>query len=431
MIIRILLFFFVLLLNTFQGAVLMAVPGADRLFRVATFAGDGIIYAMAFSVVWRNRTFPVVRHLVMFLFVSTFTLFLNLDTVGTPTHLNGLRQPLFLLCTLIVIYDFSRSGRWEAFERAFNSFLLIFAALQIPLSVVQFLKWGAGDMVGGTFGYTGGSGVVSQLVFVIAFYFIARSSWLDDRDSIRLRSVLLYSLLLLPCTINETKASFIYLAIYIVMLTMSRRRMIKSIPILALGVILIVALNYYYGKTVGDVPDLLDPQFLDRYLFYDPRENVDVPRFQKMVLMFRFMHGDVLQMLLGVGYGIFAGENILGTSSFGRSLWYFQGTRIQLQTIWIQGGLLAVILLAAASFWFLKGRRFLASGNMRRFHTFLALFTLLVWFYNEALYNRVFVSIAGYMFVWIGLGGMDRTASEEASAPEPVDVRPEPKLGVE
>ncbi len=424
MIIRILLFFFVLLLNSFYGAVLMAVPSADRIFRLAIFACDGIMIAMAVSVVWRNRTFSVVKYLALFLFVSTLTFFLNVHSVAIATHLNGLRQPLFLLSTLIVLYDIAQSSRWEAFGRMFNAFLVIFALLQIPLSLIQFFKFGAGDYVGGTYGYMGGSGFLTQLVFLIAFFFIARSSWYKDPDGIRYRSVLVYSLFLLPCTVNETKISFVYLAIFIILLTMSRSKIFKSIPILAFGVALILLLNYYYGKTVEDTQNIFDERFLERYLLYDPRENVDVPRFQKLVLMFRLMHGDILQMLLGLGYGVFAGENILGTSSFGRSLWYFQGTRIQVQTVWIQGGLLSLVLLLPASFWFLRRRSILQSTNMRRFHTFLALLIASTWLYNEALYNRPFAMIAGYMIIWIGLGGMENKASEEAPPPNLVTLRP-------
>ncbi len=431
MTIRILLFFFVLLVNSFFGAVLMAVPNADRLFRMAIFACDGIMIVMAASVIWRNRMFSGVRYLLLFLFVSTITLFFNLHAVAIETHLNGWRQPLFLLSTLIVLYDISQSSRWGAFQQMFNAFLIVFALIQIPLALFQFVKWGAGDYVGGTYGYMGGSGFLTQLAFLIAFYFITRSSWFKDPDSVRYRSVLLYSLLLAPCAVNETKISFVYLALYIVLLTTSRKRILSSIPILAFGIALIVLLNYYYGKTVGDTQNVFDQRFLEKYLLYDPRENVDVPRFQKLVLMFRLMHADVIQMLLGLGYGVFAGENILGTTSFSRSLWYFQGTRIQLQTVWIQGGLLAVLLLLFPSFWFLRRRFALKSGNMRRFRIFLALFVASVWLYNEALYSRPFAMIAGYMIIWIGLGGLDYGSSEEAvPRPEVASLRPVTEPGV-
>ena len=418
MIIRISLFYLVLLFLSFYTAVLMALPSAEQTLRYGVFACDGIIIAMAVSVLWRSRKFTGVRYLLLFLFFSTLTLFLNLHSVALSTHLNGLRQPLFLLCTLIVIYDIAQSSRWDVFVQTFNAFLIVFALLQIPLSLVQFFKFGASDFVGGTWGYTGGSGNLTLLVFLIAFYFIARSSWYHDPDTVRVRSVLLYSLFLLPCTVNETKISFVFLAVYIVLLTMSRKKLLKSLPILAFGVALLLALNYYYGKTVENPTNLLDPQFLERYLLYDPRENVDVPRFQKLVLMFRFMHGDPIQILFGVGYGVFSGENILGTSSFGRSLWYFQGTRMLLQGVWIQGGLIAVLLLLPPSFWFLRRRSMLASSNMRRFHSFLVFILATTWMYNEALYNRPFLMVAGYMIIWIGLGGMDARASEEVPEEE-------------
>ncbi|RPH37465.1 hypothetical protein EHM92_02625 [bacterium] len=423
--IRVFLFFTVLLFLSFYGAVLMAAPSADRIFRLVVFACDGIMIVMALSVIWRNRSFPVVRYLVLFLFVSTLTLFLNLHSVAVATHLNGLRQPLFLLSTLIVLYDISQSARWDQLEQLFTKFLILFALLQIPLSIIQFAKFGAGDMVGGTYGYTGGSGYVTQLMFLTAFYFIARSSWTHDIESVRFRSVLLYSVFLLPCALNETKASFVYLAVLIVLLTMTRKKILKAIPLLTLGVMLILLLNYYYGKNVGDTAEVFDERFLERYLVYDPRENVDVPRFQKLVLMFQVMHGDIGSVLFGLGYGVFAGENILGTSAFGRSLWYFQGTRMLLQAVWIQGGLLAAIILLLGTFWFIKRRALLRSANMRRFRTFLAFVLTTVWFYNEALYSRPFVMIAGFMMTWVGVGGMDRITAQGTPDSESVPVASE------
>jgi hypothetical protein len=422
MIIRIFLVYSILLFLSFYGAVLMFVPGADQATRLIVFACDSIMIVMALSVIWRNRVFPVVRYLILFLFASTITLLLNLHSVGFPTHLNGLRQPLFLISTLIVLYDIAQSSRWEQLERLFNRFLIVFALLQIPLSVFQFAKFGAGDMVGGTYGFMGGSGYLSQLVFLIAFYYIAKSSWRHDRESVRVRNVFLFSSLLLPCALNETKASFVYLIVMIVLLTMSRTKILKSIPILALGVGLILLLNYYYGKTVEDPMTVFDSKFLERYLLYDPRENVDVPRFQKLVLMFRLMHGDVLSILFGLGYGVFAGENILGTSAFGRSLWYFQGTRMLLQAAWIQGGLLASLLLSLSSFWFLRTRSLLRTANMRRFRNFLAFVLGTVWLYNEALYSRPFAMIVGFMITWVGVGGLDRRTEGEADAPDHVPV---------
>jgi hypothetical protein len=224
--------------------------------------------------------------------------------------------------------------------------------------------------------------------------------------------------------INETKISFVFLAAYIVLFTMSRSKILKSIPILAFGIALVLVLNYYYGKTVEDPTNVFDEKFLERYLMYDPRENVDVPRFQKLVLMFRVMHGDPIAILIGLGYGIFAGENILGVTSFSRTLWYFSGTRIQLQTTWIQGGLISVFLLLPASFWFLKRRRLLVSGNMRRFHTYLAFMIAICWLYNEALYSRPFIMIASYMIIWIGMGGMDKQAEDQTPQPALTEAQP-------
>jgi hypothetical protein len=98
-----------------------------------------------------------------------------------------------------------------------------------------------------------------------------------------------------------------------------------------------------------------------------------------------------------------------------------------LQAAWIQGGLLVVIVLNLATFWFLKARSMLATANMRRFRNYLAFMLAMGWLYNEALLNRPFVMIAGFMITWVGVGGLDRKSVEENTppthAPVPAEAR--------
>jgi hypothetical protein len=51
-------------------------------------------------------------------------------------------------------------------------YLIIFALVQTPVAFIQFLRFGAGDPVGGTYGIGGGSGCLSQLLFLICFYLV-------------------------------------------------------------------------------------------------------------------------------------------------------------------------------------------------------------------------------------------------------------------
>ena len=56
------------------------------------------------------------------------------------------------------------------------------------------------------------------------------------------------------------------------------------------------------------------------------------------------MGDDVGSILLGMGYGVLGGGNIMSISRLGRSLYYLvTGSRILLFRVWIQGGLLAVL----------------------------------------------------------------------------------------
>ncbi len=63
--------------------------------------------------------------------------------------------------------------------------------------------------------------------------------------------------------------------------------------------------------------------------------------------MFRMFGGDVVAYLLGLGYGLFAGTQILGVSRLGKTMVFLRGSRVLLFTMWIQGGLAAVIVFAS------------------------------------------------------------------------------------
>jgi len=59
----------------------------------------------------------------------------------------------------------------------------VFALAQIPVTIIQFAQYGAGDGVGGTYGTGGGSGYITQLLFIICFFFAVRFASLEDGSS--------------------------------------------------------------------------------------------------------------------------------------------------------------------------------------------------------------------------------------------------------
>ena len=402
------LFFVVLIFNSVAGAFsTMVMPAADRIIRLLIVGGDAIMIAMALSAVWPRRSFYGARYLVAFLLVSTLTFIYNLDRFGFPEHLNGIRETLFFFASLLVVHDLYESRQRLTFIRVFSRFLIVFAIAQIPVAFLQFLKFGAGDLVGGTYGTGGGSGYLSQLLFLLTFYFVVRYASLDDGAQFSITRMLFFLPALIPCALNETKISFFLLAGFIILMVSSPRKIYRAVPLLILGAAMMYLLFYYYIETVSDTRGIFDQDYIEKYLLTS-RTGVgdDLPRFQRVIIMFRMMGDDVGSILLGMGYGVLGGGNIMNVSRLGRALYYLvTGSRILLFRAWIQGGALAVLLVAGAMFGYLRSR----SENyftLRQFGWFVAFSMMVVWVYNEAVFDRVFAPITAFLMIWIRGGGL-------------------------
>jgi hypothetical protein len=392
----------------------MIVPAQERTIRMMLFTCDGLMLLMAILSVWRNRESYAVWSLVIFLLISTITFVYTSERFGILEHLNGLREPLFFFSCLVVIFDLFFSKYQEWFITWFTRFLIVFAVVQIPVAAIQFLEFGAGDGVGGTYGVKGGSGNLTQILFLISFFLAVRYASLEDGTHFSIKKVPVFLALLIPCAINETKVSFVLLAVYILLLAGSRRRILHTIPLLVFGFVLVFLLNYFYSSTVEDTSKILDENYVEKYLLTaSTGSGDDLPRFQRLILMFRVMGGDVGSILLGMGYGVMGGGNIMGISRLGRALYYLvEGSRILLFRIWIQGGLAAVVTFAFAMFAWLRVK-VPQYPTVRKFHWFLAFSLLLIWFYNEAMLDRTFAPVAIFFMFWVSEGGGETNKAEE------------------
>lgn len=412
------LFLLIFIFNAYTGAfVTMVMPSADRMARLLMFGGDCIIIALALMSLFKNRSFYGAKYFAVFLLISTLTFIYNSDRIGLVSHLNGLREPLFFLSSLVVVYDLFQSTEKDRFIRWFTAILLIFAVSESPLSIYQFLMYGSGDSVGGTYGTGGGSGIVTLLLFLLTFYFIVKFASQQDGSNFSVIKTIWFFPLLIPCGLNETKISFILLPMFLLLLMISRKKAYKAIPFLAFGLLLLYMLNHYYSQTVEDTHDILDTNFMEKYLLSNPTERGgDLPRFQRLTIMFRLMRGDLGYLLLGLGYGLFGGGNILGVSQVSRSLSYLQGSRILLFTYWIQGGLLLVLQMLGVMFTYLRSQ-WITSSTLKRFAYYMALVFLAIWAYNEAMLDRVFAAVSAYLIVWTSNGGNDEEENESAEVP--------------
>jgi hypothetical protein len=402
---RIWLFIIILTFHAFSGIVTTQIaPGLDRPFRILTAGFDAVLAGMALLLLLRHRTHYSVRLFAVFTLVATVTVLLGFEQLGLTAQLNGVRQPFVFLSSLIILHDLLTSEKRVQFIRWVTFFLIFFTLAQIPASLWQYQKFTAGDSVGGTYGF-GGSGIISQLLFLATFYLLVRHGSPDEGMTFSVKKVLLFSVLLVPCALNETKIAFVLLGVYILLLVGSRRKIYKAIPLLVVGAALAYTLGLVYSESVKEPEFLLDPAFYERYLVQDDtRPGADIPRVAKIALMFRSMGDDWSKVFFGYGYGLFAGENILGRTAFARKFWYFTGTRPLLFMIWFQGGLLAVLTIGTAIVLSLKKRE-LHTSTEKRFWLMLCAVLGSMWLYNDALWNRGFAMTVSYMMVWLSLGG--------------------------
>jgi hypothetical protein len=412
--VRMILFFVIFWFNAYSGLVAsMILPSADRLIRMTVVGLDGMMVLMALLTVFKSRNFYGVRLGGLFLISVALTMIYTSDRFGILEQLNGLRETIFFFATLIVVHSLYVSEKRDSFVKWMTISLMVFAIAQTPSSFYEFLKYGAGDFVGGTYGTRGGSGHVSQGLFLICFYFIVRYASLEDESHFRIMRMVPFFAMLIPCALNETKVSFLFLGVLLVLLIASRQQVYRAIPLLLMGVLLAFLLNYYYTENVEDTRTIFDEAYLERYLYSGATEaGGDLPRFQRLPLMFKMMGDDVGAILFGMGYGVLGGGNVMGVSRLGRTIYYLvNGSRILLFRVWIQGGLISVLLVASTMFAFVRSYGKL-SHVKKQFGRFIAFSLVVMWLYNEAMMDRTFAMITWFCIIWLTYGEEESPAHQ-------------------
>jgi hypothetical protein len=406
--VRLLILFLLFSYNSISGLLgTMVLPSLERPLRALIAGGDALMILMAFSVMLRNKNFYGVWLWIILVFGGVLTVVYNFDRFGIVAQLNGIRGPLFFLSALIVMHDIFESELRDRFARWFTAFLVVVAVIQTPTSIVEFVMYGAGDAVGGTYGTGGGSGMVTQILFLIVFYMLVRHGSLDEGTNFSISKLFLFSLFLVPIFVNETKISFVLIGLMVILVAFSRSKWYKAVPFLVLGSMLFAVFVYYYAQTVGDPTQIFTEKFIENYLYTAPKtqQGGDIPRLLRVSLMFSLFRDDSLAILIGMGYGIFAGGNVLEATRVARALYYLTtGSRILLVTVWLQGGLIALGAMIWGVFGFLRTPVRL-TPTVRHFALFLAASLALVWIYNEALLDRTFAGVVAYMMAWIRHGG--------------------------
>lgn len=299
-----------------------------------------------------------------------------LNGEGFLVYLNGMRRYFgYVFVVPIFRYMYADRERWVRFVHLFEKTLYAFLIIQFPCISYQAAVWGIGDNGGGSLGWFS-SGIISQLIYLISFYFMVRR-WDKSKgyfDNLKDNWVLL--LLLFPSMLNETKISFIFLLCYFVFLLPADRFLMRRLLIiLPLCAMLLCGGAWFYLNTVNTKENVFSWEYMDEYVLgrnstidfvfdlldrdVDSEEVMesDYARGIKYLLMSKLLEQEDHATLWGYGVGQFKGGNGIDKTDFAKHYeWILRGTETEVFDTLIELGYIGMGLYLL--FWLLQFRVF-------------------------------------------------------------------------
>lgn len=292
---------------------------------------------------------------------------------------NGFRLYIPLMVSIPILRYMLNSKNACRFVQSLDTQLLYFLYIQAVVMLYQFLRYGANDNVGGTFGF-GGSGPISTLIYVVSFYLLNKRwdferNWLENFSHNKQ-----YFFLLIPTFLNETKISFVFILVFFFLLIKRDRKFIIRIAFLSpVAAIAICILGYVYLKaseqeaaqvfTIENINNYLTggegvDELIDLAIIIQDKDLVaedqsvwalDLPRFVKLYKVREALGDSDGGLLLGAGVGQFKGGSILGKTHFAKmNAWLLNGSIVSLFWILIELGILGTIWLLATLIYLLR-----------------------------------------------------------------------------
>lgn len=341
----------------------------------------------------------------LFLIISLLSLLVNIKSLDITSFMNGMRDfiPYFFFPVLYI--NLFRLAQVESLIKKFDKFLYIFLASQIPVTLMQFMKYGAGDSVGGTLG-VGSSGNLTILVYSCTYFLMIK-----DFDQKRyFRSFMKKSYLLIfwiPSFLNETKISFLMMILFFLFLAPVKANAIfKYVMIMFLIIPVTYLFDHFYAQTTGHsfFDEILTEDYVDRYLVgdRDTNEDFDIPRLAKINMAFQIQKDS--QFWFGNGPGQFKGGTTLSLTPFAlRYQWLLKGSIPMLFLIFVQVGMFGLIIFII--FWLTLLRiswKNRLVENSKNIGLFLSAVFILIMFYNQSLRNLFVCGILMYFMIFAG-----------------------------
>lgn len=255
-------------------------------------------------------------YLILF-YTANILLGVIINSVGATEILIGCRYHLkyvsFFLLPLVInpsIKEF----------KFYGILMLIILVGQLPVSLLQrfviFSHLSTGDVISGTVGSSGVLSVllISAIVVLFSLY---------NQKLIKISKFLFYSLILfIPTTINETKATLLFLpiGIFFPVVIFSNNNIIeivkKSVLTMIIGGLFIIPFVFLYNHIYGSkfetsIGEMIENEKEGRgYFFYGEEKALDridsgyrIGRLDSIMMAFNHIQKDVGQLLFGIGVG--------------------------------------------------------------------------------------------------------------------------------
>ncbi len=270
--------------------------------------------------------------------------------------LNGSRVFFGLLFVVPVLRYFWRNEyRYARFVGEVDKTLLIYLCVQAVCIVWQFVRYGAGDRVGGSLGFNY-SALTSFSIYIVSYYLLHKR--IDNNHFIySLKENWYLIALLFPTFLNETKISFILIILYFFFLIKIDSkwlgRMAFIVPVAA--VITGIGLKIYidtvknpFGET--DMMEYIAGQDLEyeanaaEYSIMHSTYQYDIPRIAKLGLLYEEYQENPQRLYSGYGVGFYKGSTNFMSNPFAETFdWLIHGTNPYLFHVVIQLGIAGLL----------------------------------------------------------------------------------------
>ena len=345
------------------GEILTPLLPARTVFRMLS---DLIFVGLGLKVLHKRSDIILILSFVILSFSSTVLV----NHLSLVYWVNGMREFIGWMFIFPIGRWFMQPEYRERFLDSFDRFVFIYLVLQAPCLFIQFLRYGAGDAGGGTWGH-GYSGMVSISICFGSYYLMTRrwDTALSYWQNLSANRVLIF--LLLPTFLNETKIVFVLIPLYFLFLLKTDRSFgLKVLAASPLVLIFLLGFGWIYLQTTqqnGDEVFSIDN--IDYYLtggdegielidlaealrdnpdISDDAETnvwtVDLPRLLKLGIMGDAVNESAGGRWWGAGGSLFKASTVLSPTPYSKEHeWMFHGTRPYLLFIFMQYGYLGLI----------------------------------------------------------------------------------------